>query len=64
MGDIPKSRDAKHPILRQLLIPFYRSTMLRKQRREAKVRENVGKIKANRAAAADVKELRRRGILK
>lgn len=64
MNDIPRSRDAKHPILRQLLTPFYRSTMLRKQRREAKVKENLGKIKANRAAAQDVKALRKAGILK
>lgn len=64
MGDIPKSRDAKHPILRQLLVPFYRSTMLRRQRREAAVKQNVGKIKANRSAAQEVKDLKKRGILK
>lgn len=64
MGDIPKSRDAKHPFLRQLLIPFYRTRMGKAQRRTEATRENVSKIKANRAAAADVKELRRRGILK
>lgn len=62
--DIPKSRDAKHPFLRQLLIPFYRTRMRKAQRRTAAAKDNIGRIKAGRAAAADVKELRRRGILK
>ncbi|MET9890583.1 hypothetical protein ABZZ47_10270 [Streptomyces sp. NPDC006465] len=64
MGDIPKSGDAKHPIWRQLLTPFYRTRACKAQRRTAAVKDNVGKIKAGRAAAVDVKELRRRGILK
>lgn len=64
MGDIPKSSEAKHPFWRQLLTPFYRTRMRTAQRRTAATKGNVGRIKAGRAAAANVKELRRRGILK
>jgi hypothetical protein len=64
MGDIPKSRDAKHPILRQLLTPFYRTRMRRLQRAHETTNENMSKVRANRAAANDVKALRKAGILK
>ncbi|MCX4912789.1 hypothetical protein [Streptomyces sp. NBC_00687] len=64
MTDIPKSRDAKHPFWRQLLTPFYRTRASKAKRRTAATKDNVGRIKAGRAAAANVKELRRRGILK
>lgn len=62
--DIPKSRDAKHPILRQLLTPFYRTRMKKAQRRTNATRENVDRIKQARAAKNDVKALRKAGILK
>lgn len=62
--DIPKSRDAKHPFLRQLLTPFYRTRMKKAQRRTNATRENVDTIRRGRAAKNEIKELRRRGILK
>ncbi|MFE0101134.1 hypothetical protein [Streptomyces sp. NPDC059009] len=71
MGDIPKSRDAKHPILRQLLTPFYRTRMRRFQRNQATINENREKIKANRekrqrahSERAYVKQLKRDGTLR
>lgn len=64
MGDIPKSRDAKHPILRQLLTPFHRTRINAAKRRTAATKDNVGKIRANRTAAQEVKDLKKRGILK
>lgn len=64
MNDIPKSSESKHPLLRQLLTPFYRTRMRTAQRRTSTTRENVGKIKAARSAKEEIKELRRKGILK
>ncbi|MFF1713954.1 hypothetical protein [Streptomyces sp. NPDC058268] len=71
MGDIPKSRDAKHPILRQILTPFYRTRMRRLQRSKASIAEhrttideNRAKIKANQSARKYVKQLKKDGTLK
>lgn len=62
--DIPTTRDAKHPFLRQLLTPFYRTRMRKAQRRTNTTRENVDTIRRARAADKDVKALRKAGILK
>lgn len=71
MGDIPKSRDAKHPILRQILTPFYRTRMRRIQRNLATISENRTTIDENKARAkrarsdrAYVKQLKKDGTLK
>lgn len=64
MGDIPKSRDAKHPFLRQLLTPFYRTRMRKAQRRTEAVKSNMDTVKRARSAKEEIKELRRKGILK
>ncbi len=64
MGEIPKSRDARHPILRQLLTPFYRTRMNRIQQRKAATKENLAKVKRNRSDRAYVKQLKKDGMLK
>ncbi|MCX4673018.1 hypothetical protein OG453_41385 [Streptomyces sp. NBC_01381] len=64
MGDIPKSRDAKHPFLRQILTPFYRTRMRRIQRNHATISENRAKIKRARSDRAYVKQLKKDGTLK
>jgi hypothetical protein len=51
-------------IVRQLITPFYKTRTGKAKRRTAKVRDNVGRIQQNRAAAGDVKALRKAGILK
>ncbi|MFJ4828379.1 hypothetical protein ACIP79_00330 [Streptomyces sp. NPDC088747] len=64
MGDIPRSRDAKHPFLRQLLTPFYRSRMRKAQRRTVTTTENVGRLKKNLSARQLAKQYRKNGTLK
>lgn len=64
MGEIPRSRDAKHPILRQILTPFYRTRMGAAQRRTAATKGNVAKVKRARSERAYVKQLKKDGTLK
>ncbi|QES45284.1 hypothetical protein DEJ49_33645 [Streptomyces venezuelae] len=64
MGEIPRSRDAKHPFLRQLITPFYRTRMGAAKRRTATTKENVGKIKKARSDRAYIKQLKKDGTLK
>jgi hypothetical protein len=51
-------------IMRQLITPFYKTRTGKAKRRTAKTRGNVTAIRRNRAAASDVKALRKAGILK
>jgi hypothetical protein len=64
MGDIPRTSESKHPLLRQLLFPFYRTRMRRVQRNQAAVSESLSQVRKNLTARQEVKELRRKGILK
>ncbi|MEU6989277.1 hypothetical protein ABZ953_01255 [Streptomyces sp. NPDC046465] len=71
MGDIPKSRDAKHPILRHILFPFYRTRMMRLQHANVTRKDNIATLKANKARIraareerAYVKQLKKDGTLR
>lgn len=64
MGEIPRSRDAKHPILRQILTPFYRTRMGKAQRRTAATKDNVAKVRRARSERAYVKRMKKDGTLK
>lgn len=51
-------------ILRNLITPFYARRTETAKRRTAATKDNVAAINRNRSAAADVKALRKAGVLK
>lgn len=51
-------------IFRNLITPFYARRTGKAKRRTAAVRDNVTSINRHRSAAADVKALRKAGVLK
>jgi hypothetical protein len=51
-------------IMRQLITPFHKTRTGKARRRTAKVRANVGRISSAREQAAEVKRLKKEGVLK
>lgn len=51
-------------IMRQLITPFYKTRTGKAKRRTAKVQSNVTRIRQGRSDAAEVKRLKKAGVLK